>query len=91
MNSVYNEHPSRRITDTFIERAVADAFNSFQVTTVQVPHLRYSDGYKSYSDLILSPICMLRLAIIVVGSAGSTAEKYPSLVHDGRVFGLTCY
>jgi len=36
MNSVYNEHPSRRITDAFIEHSVADAFNSFQVCTLQV-------------------------------------------------------
>jgi len=36
MNSVYNEHPSRRITDAFIERSVADAFSSFQVCVVQV-------------------------------------------------------
>lgn len=31
MNSVFNEHPSRKISDEFIERAVADAFHSFKV------------------------------------------------------------
>lgn len=31
MNSVFNEHPSRKITDEFIERAVRDAAGSFQV------------------------------------------------------------
>ncbi|KAI0226638.1 LIX1-like protein [Lamellibrachia satsuma] len=30
MNSVFNEHPSRKITDEFIEKAVADALQSFQ-------------------------------------------------------------
>lgn len=30
MNSVFNEHPSRRISDDFIERAVAEARNSFK-------------------------------------------------------------
>jgi LIX1-like protein len=31
MNSVFNEHPSRKISDEFIERAVRDAQASFQV------------------------------------------------------------
>ena len=31
MNSVFNEHPSRKITDEFIERAVRDAQASFKV------------------------------------------------------------
>lgn len=31
MNSVFNEHPSRKISDEFIERAVRDAAGSFQV------------------------------------------------------------
>lgn len=30
MNSVFNEHPSRKITDEFIERAVQDACSSFK-------------------------------------------------------------
>lgn len=30
MNSVFNEHPSRRITDEFIEKAVQDAWTSFK-------------------------------------------------------------
>ncbi|KAI8781202.1 protein limb expression 1 [Biomphalaria glabrata] len=33
MNSVFNEHPSRKITDEFIEKAIADAVTSFQGTT----------------------------------------------------------
>ena len=32
MNSVFNEHPSRKITDEFIERAVSDALASFKVS-----------------------------------------------------------
>ena len=31
MNSVFNEHPSRKITDEFIEKAVAEARRAFQV------------------------------------------------------------
>ena len=31
MNSVFNEHPSRKITDEFINKAVADALASFKV------------------------------------------------------------
>ena len=31
MNSVFNEHPSRRISDDFIEKAVAEARASFKV------------------------------------------------------------
>lgn len=32
MNSVFNEHPSRRISDNFIEKAVAEARASFKVS-----------------------------------------------------------
>ncbi|KAK2084163.1 LIX1-like protein [Saguinus oedipus] len=32
MNSVFNEHPSRRITDEFIEKSVSEALASFNVT-----------------------------------------------------------
>ena len=31
MNSVFNEHPSRKITEEFIEKAVAEARRAFQV------------------------------------------------------------
>lgn len=31
MNSVFNEHPSRRITDDFIEKSVSEALASFNV------------------------------------------------------------
>jgi hypothetical protein len=31
MNSVFNEHPSRKITDEFIEKAVNEARQAFQV------------------------------------------------------------
>lgn len=30
MNSVFNEHPSRRISDDFIEKAVTEARSSFK-------------------------------------------------------------
>ena len=33
MNSVFNEHPSRKISDDFIERAIKDAMASFGVWT----------------------------------------------------------
>lgn len=32
MNSVFNEHPSRRITDDFIEKSVGEALASFNVS-----------------------------------------------------------
>ncbi|GFW29210.1 protein limb expression 1 homolog [Trichonephila clavipes] len=32
MNSVFNEHPSRRISDDFIEKAVEEAKSSFKVS-----------------------------------------------------------
>lgn len=34
MNSVFNEHPSRKISDEFIEKAVTDAMLSFKVSLV---------------------------------------------------------
>ena len=33
MNSVFNEHPSRKITDEFIEKAVSEARQAFQVSS----------------------------------------------------------
>ncbi|XP_063697576.1 protein limb expression 1 homolog [Culicoides brevitarsis] len=35
MNSVFNEHPSRRISDDFIEKAVAEARSSFKPESIQ--------------------------------------------------------
>ena len=34
MNSVFNEHPSRKISDDFIEKAVAEARASFKVRLI---------------------------------------------------------
>lgn len=34
MNSVFNEHPSRRITDEFIEKSVSEALASFNVNNL---------------------------------------------------------
>lgn len=42
MNSVFNEHPSRRISDEFIEKAVADARAQFKVRASWGWH--YGDG-----------------------------------------------
>lgn len=36
MNSVFNEHPSRKISDDFIEKAVAEARASFKVSLLRV-------------------------------------------------------
>ena len=36
MNSVFNEHPSRKITDEFIEKAVSEARQAFQVSNVEL-------------------------------------------------------
>lgn len=35
MNSVFNEHPSRKISDDFIEKAVAEARASFKVIKLE--------------------------------------------------------
>ncbi|XP_064201705.1 LIX1-like protein [Anguilla rostrata] len=37
MNSVFNEHPSRRITDEFIEKSVSEALASFNVSSPPPP------------------------------------------------------
>ena len=34
MNSVFNEHPSRKISDEFVEKAVAEALQSFKVNVM---------------------------------------------------------
>ena len=38
MNSVFNEHPSRRITDDFIEKSVCEALASFNVGSASGLH-----------------------------------------------------
>lgn len=38
MNSVFNEHPSRRITDEFIEKSVCEALASFNVSLSALTH-----------------------------------------------------
>ena len=48
MNSVYNEHASRRITDEFIDKAVAEAFNSFQVLLSSSLSVPSSDHQQSH-------------------------------------------
>lgn len=40
MNSVFNEHPSRRITDEFIEKSVSEALASFNVRFLRAQTLR---------------------------------------------------
>ena len=32
MNSIFNEQPSRKITDEFIEKAVQDAYSNYGVS-----------------------------------------------------------
>lgn len=43
MNSVFNEHPSRRITDEFIEKSVSEALASFNVSYLQLEGRRVGD------------------------------------------------
>ena len=38
MNSVFNEHPSRKITDEFITKAIDEAQQAFQVRHTDVQH-----------------------------------------------------
>lgn len=40
MNSVFNEHPSRRITDEFIEKSVSEALASFNVSYLELERRR---------------------------------------------------
>jgi len=44
MNSVFNEHPSRRITDEFIEKSVSEALASFNVSYLELERRRVGDG-----------------------------------------------
>ena len=44
MNSVFNEHPSRRITDEFIEKSVSEALASFNVSYLELEGRRVGDG-----------------------------------------------
>lgn len=44
MNSVFNEHPSRRITDEFIEKSVSEALASFNVSYLELEGRRVGVG-----------------------------------------------
>lgn len=44
MNSVFNEHPSRRITDEFIEKSVSEALASFNVSYLELEGRRWEVG-----------------------------------------------
>lgn len=44
MNSVFNEHPSRRITDEFIEKSVSEALASFNVSYLELEGKRVGMG-----------------------------------------------
>lgn len=44
MNSVFNEHPSRRITDEFIEKSVSEALASFNVSYREFKEKKVGDG-----------------------------------------------
>lgn len=44
MNSVFNEHPSRRITDEFIEKSVSEALASFNVSSLELEGRRWETG-----------------------------------------------
>lgn len=46
MNSVFNEHPSRRITDEFIEKSVSEALASFNVSNLELEG--NSGGWKNW-------------------------------------------
>lgn len=59
MNSVFNEHPSRKITDDFIEKAVAEARASFSKPSVT------SNGISSQSQ-VYKVILQLFLCIHVI-------------------------
>ena len=74
MNSVFNEHPSRKITDEFIEKAVADALQSFQVgisdscqcyliiSTDMLFHVDYPyNQYRFFRNTSLCHICRVEI------------------------------
>ncbi len=50
MNSVFNEHPSRQISDDFIEKAVAEARASFKVKNIKI-HLLLHIFWRHYLRL----------------------------------------
>ncbi|XP_017370647.1 LIX1-like protein [Cebus imitator] len=46
MNSVFNEHPSRRITDEFIEKSVSEALASFNEVLAHYSHRALDDDIR---------------------------------------------
>ena len=50
MNSVFNEHPSRKITDEFITKAIDEAQQAFQVRHTD-PHHHFNVKWKSRKRL----------------------------------------
>lgn len=56
MNSVFNEHPSRQISDDFIEKAVAEARASFKVILIFTLSQKKLGGWKWHDLLLLSDL-----------------------------------
>uniref|UniRef100_A0A672T9J0 LIX1-like protein n=1 Tax=Sinocyclocheilus grahami TaxID=75366 RepID=A0A672T9J0_SINGR len=67
MNSVFNEHPSRRITDEFIEKSVCEALASFNVTmlcnrSLDSVQQEIKPCIASYRHLLVSQLKMVLIA-----------------------------
>lgn len=78
MNSVFNEHPSRRITDEFIEKSVSEALASFNVS-----HLELEEG--GWENWLTGKSCML-----LGNSANSSFLSCPHLC-SFRFFPLSVF
>lgn len=59
MNSVFNEHPSRRITDEFIEKSVSEALASFNVNNLKMGGGRAGGGRAGEPMHFCSFLCLL--------------------------------
>lgn len=55
MNSVFNEHPSRRITDEFIEKSVSEALASFNVSYLDLEGRRVGIGELAGWEVLYTP------------------------------------
>lgn len=68
MNSVFNEHPSRRITDDFIEKSVSEALASFNVNNLEMGGGRAGAGRagEPMRFFVLFSVCFSILFILLV-------------------------
>lgn len=86
MNSVFNEHPSRRITDEFIEKSVSEALASFNVNNLEMGGGRAGGGRAGEPMHFCSFLCLLFYSVYSIDFLCVLCAPCLSLILDLWLF-----